>query len=179
MPVIAGDGSDPRSGPRSNVFLMAVLSAGPGACPVRVRNLSERGALLEGSGLPTEGATVQIKRGSLWATGEVAWQSDRQCGVRFHCALDVEEWVKRAGPVGQQRIDFAVAEHRGRDPSPSRQALLPGNDDQDILEKVSSELLKTCERIAALPGMSIELAEELLKVEAAAHRIKAMARIKR
>ena len=176
MQVIAGSESDPRSGPRFNVFLMAMLHANSSACPVRVRNLSPHGALLEGAELPREGAAVQLMRGSLCAAGEVAWQSDRHCGVCFNGTVDVDEWVKRAGPIGQQRIDSVVAEYRDGDIRSSHLALLSDNNDRDILEHVGSDLLRTCERIAALPGLSIELAEELLKIEAAALKIKATIR---
>ncbi len=174
--VIAGSESDPRSGPRSNVFLMAMLDVGSSAFPVRVRNLSLHGALLEAAQLPRDGTAVRLMRGSLYAAGEVAWQSDRHCGVRFNRPMDVEEWVKCAGPIGQQRIDSIVAEYRDGGIRSSHLALLSDNDDRDILEHVGSDLLRTCERIAALPDLSIELAEELLKIEAAALKIKSTIR---
>ena len=174
--LIADGGSDPRLDRRANVFLMAVLCTGPNSCPIRIRNLSAHGALLEGSGIPREGSAIVLKRGSLSATGEVAWQSNRICGVRFHNELEVEEWVKRAGPVGQQRIDSAVAAYRDHDPSVSRLAVLSRDDDRDVRQSVGQELLQICERIAALPNMSTELAEELLKIEAAARRINAPVR---
>lgn len=176
MNVIAGSESDPRSGPRSNVFLMAMLDVGSGTYPVRVRNLSLHGALLEGAQLPREGTAVRLMRGSLCAAGDVAWQSDRHCGIRFNRSVNVNEWVKRAGPIGQQRIDSLVAEYRDGGIRSSHLALLSDNDEWDILDHAGSDLLRTCERIVALPGLSIELAEELLKIEAAALKIKATIR---
>jgi hypothetical protein len=148
------------------VFLMAVLSTGSTSCAVRVRNLSPQGALLEGSNLPAEKRNVCLKRGSLASEGQIAWFGGRQCGIRFSRPIVVAEWVERAGPVGQQRIDATVAEFRD---SPASNLHLAGPScqaDQHSLVEMSATLLKSCERLAALPSMSVELAEELLKIEA-------------
>lgn len=159
--------ADPRTNPRSHVFLIAILSTGATSCAVRVRNLSAHGALLEGDNLPAEKRTVSLRRGSLATAGLIAWSRGRQCGIRFVEPIAVAEWVERAGPVGQQRIDATVAEFREslgmwRNPAHSREA------DQHSLVEMSAALLNSCERLAALPDKSVELAEELLKIEAAA-----------
>ena len=179
MQAIGTDDSELRDTPRSNVFLTAVLCTGPESFPVRVRNLSIFGALLEGDSLPPENSAVLLKRGSLCAKGEVAWQSDRHCGVRLEGSIDVAEWVKRAGPAGQQRIDSAIADFRNRHPAAPGLALLASSSGVDTLGRMSSELLEVCERIAALPNMSIALAEEVLKIEATALAIKAAAKLVR
>lgn len=44
-----------RAEPRSNVFLAALMDGPGGALPVRLRNLSPRGALLEGPVIRLEG----------------------------------------------------------------------------------------------------------------------------
>jgi hypothetical protein len=154
---------------------MAVLRAGTTSCPVRVRNISIYGALLEGNGLPSEKQIVALKRGSLSVSGQIAWIAGQHCGIRFSKPITVAEWVDRAGPVGQQRIDSAVADFRrsstsGFSPECPATTIGPGE-----LEELSVRLLRTCERIAELPGMSVELAEELLKVEAAAHALRDVA----
>ena len=168
-------GEDPRTDQRSHVFLMAVLRAGTISCPVRVRNISNHGALLEGKGLPSEKQIVALRRGSLSVSGQIAWIAGQHCGIRFSKPITVAEWVDRAGPVGQQRVDSAVAEYR-RSSSPGfvsenlAMKRAPGE-----LEELSLRLLQTCERIAELPGMSVALAEQLLKIEAAAHAIRDVA----
>jgi hypothetical protein len=43
---------------------------------------------------------------------------------------------------------------------------------RDQLANASIELLQISERIASMPGMSIELAEELMKLDAIAHSLK-------
>ena len=61
-------GSDPRTNFRSNVFLVAALKTLEGTVPVRVRNLSATGALLEGDGLPGDAVGVLLERGQLTST---------------------------------------------------------------------------------------------------------------
>ena len=158
---------EPRSDPRSHVFLIATLSTGETSCAVRVRNLSSHGALLEGVSLPAEKLNVSLRRGSLASAGQIAWSRGRQCGIRFVEPITVSEWVERAGPVGQQRIDATVAEFRDR-PGKWRDDTHPREADQHSLAEISAALLKSCERLSASAGMSVELAEELLKIEAAA-----------
>jgi hypothetical protein len=166
------NGEDPRTDQRSHVFLMAVLRAGTTSCPVRVRNISIHGALLEGNGLPSEKQVVALKRGSLSVSGQIAWLAGQHCGIRFSKPIAVAEWVDRAGPVGQQRIDSAVAEFR-RSSRPVFSTEFPvAKGGPGELEELSLRLLQTCERIAELPGMSVELAEELLKIEATAHALR-------
>lgn len=167
---------DPRSDPRANVFLMGLLCAPNGSGPVRVRNLSAHGALLEGPNLPEEGATMILKRGSLAASGEIAWSKDQHCGVRFDRPIRLDEWVVRGVPLDQQRIDAVVAEFRG---APSTSNTLPifvrNRTPPEAVRRIIEDLLKTCERMADLSAMSIQIAEELLKIEASARRIEILA----
>ena len=159
---------EPRSDPRSHVFLMAVLASGLKSMPVRVRNISAHGALLEGKDLPGEQRTVSLKRGSLTVAGQIAWSSEKHCGIRFAGPIDVSEWVDRAGPVGQQRIDATVADFKnGATPNCDR-LVRTRQRGRDMLLDTSDDLMRVCERLAALPDMSIPLAEELIRIEAAA-----------
>ena len=167
---------EPRSDPRAHVFLMAVLCSGLKSTPVRVRNISAHGALLEGKDLPAEQRTVSLKRGSLATAGQIAWSKGQQCGIRFSGPIEVAEWVDRAGPVGQQRIDATVAEFKnGVKPNADRLARSRQRDREALLD-VSDDLLRVCERLAALPDMSIALAEELIRIEAAAIAVADIAR---
>ena len=42
----------------------------------------------------------------------------------------------------------------------------------DLVASASAQLVEICERIAALPGMSVGLAEELVKLDAVAQSLK-------
>lgn len=168
---MAAHNPDPRARPRSNVYLMAALTCDGVSSAVRVRNLSLDGALLEGPNVPNEGQRVMLRRGSLAAEGTVAWRRESQCGIRFDEPIGVAEWVRRAGPDGQQKIDRAIAEFRGTTIGTNRvvghSVVAPQADPRSV----SAELLKACERIAALPNMSDELAGELMKIECLARSI--------
>jgi hypothetical protein len=164
---------DPRSDRRSNVFLTAVLCTAGARTNVRVRNLSAHGALLEGSGLPAEGAVVQIRRGSLSAAGDIAWSRDQHCGVRFASMIEVGAWIERAGPIGQQRIDAAIADFRREPRRPMSLAVLPGDLSRSDIGSLSGEILRICERMVCLPELTVETAEQILKIEAAARAIEA------
>lgn len=161
-----------RSDPRSNVFLTAVLCAGGASANVRIRNLSAHGALLEGPALPAQGTVVQIRRGSLSVAGDIAWSRDNHCGVRFAANIEVGAWIERAGPIGQQRIDAAIAEFRRQPSPPSAFAVLPGDfGRRPDMNSLSSEILRICERMVCLPELTVEIAEQILQIEAAARVI--------
>lgn len=161
---------------RSNVFLMAVLD-GAGSRPVRVRNLSAGGALVEGAKLPAAGVRASLKRGSLNAPGEIAWTRGQHCGIRFDEAADVDEWIQRVGPEHQQRIDEVIDDYRNGAVCSSRIALVKGPNLRATLEDIGAELMQIAERISNLPDLSLELAEELVRIEAAAHRIRSSSRL--
>ena len=165
---------DPRSDPRSNVFLTAVLCAGGARMNVRIRNLSAHGALLEGPALPAQGAVVQIRRGSLSVAGDIAWSRDQHCGVRFASNIEVGSWIERAGPIGQQRIDAAIADFRRQPTRPSAFAVIAGDLGRSDISSLSSEILRICERMVCMPELMVETAEQILKIEAAARTIEAI-----
>lgn len=169
---------DPRSDPRANVFLTATLYA-DGIYPVRIRNLSIHGVLIEGASLPCEGVAVRLRRGSLGLSGEIAWQRGKHCGVHFETPISVDEWVKGAGSAAQQGIDAAIAEIRngGMDPRPL--GAISSQAPRQLLEDAASDLSRICERISALPDMSIVLAEEIVRIDSTIHVIRTAARLVR
>jgi hypothetical protein len=105
--------SDLRVESRSNIFVMATMYAGGGSTPVRVRNMSPSGALVEAPGLPAVGTSVRLSRGSLTVGCDVMWMGDGKAGLRFSDPVTVNDWIplgKRGS--GQQLIDEIV--HRAR-----------------------------------------------------------------
>ena len=160
---------DPRVGIRSNVFLNASMVAGGKLTPVRVRNISAMGALLDGSGLPPEGSSMQLRRGSLFANGEVAWQTNGQCGVRFEAPVDVPAWVRRVGQAGQDRVDRLIQFARGDSLQGAVETVESVAD--DTFDQVGADLAETCDRLADLP-FSIEQSEEFLKLDVIVQRLR-------
>lgn len=162
--------TDNRSHSRSNVFLSAVLVAGATSLPVRVRNLSPRGAFLDGGPFPPVGAKVELVRGTLSTRAEIVWQASGHAGLRFAGEIHVGEWVKRLGHPGQQRVDDTLAALRRNQPPPDSARV-----DTPSLGRLSIELDGICERLAASPAMTVELGEELLKLDALARALQQLA----
>lgn len=153
---------------RSNVFLAAALVAGARTIPVRLRNLSARGALLEAPALPPTGSKVHLVRGELSAEGEIAWQKDGVAGLRFCGEIDAAQWVRRIGHRGQQRVDEAMAALRAHKPARS----VDDRDKSASLVRMSAELDAISERLALFPEMNVDFAEELLKLDALAQNLR-------
>lgn len=105
--------SKARREPRTNLFAMGTIYADGGSAPVRVRNLSPTGAMVEGAVLPTPGGRVRLCRGSLEVSAKVVWCKDGAAGLRFESAVTVADWLPRGRAAApQQRIDEAFHQAR-------------------------------------------------------------------
>src|SRR4051812_48767645 len=119
-------GAEKRLGPRSNIFVTGTLYGAGGSAPVRVRNMSLNGALVEAEALPSVGSLVRLCRGSLSVMGEIAWVAAGKAGLHFSSAICVSDWLP-AGQrgAGQQMADELVHQARlGAFPA-SRQIVEP------------------------------------------------------
>lgn len=102
-----------RLEPRTNIFVMATIAASTASGPVKVRNLSARGALIEGAVLPAPQERVRLCRGRLAVTGEVVWSSSGRAGLRFDSRVRVEDWLPTgANRAAQQRVDELLQQLR-------------------------------------------------------------------
>ncbi|HUG45482.1 MAG TPA: hypothetical protein VMK31_03085 [Sphingomicrobium sp.] len=100
--------ADSRISPRTNLFLGASLQGESFSAPVKIRNMSASGALVEGGAVPEEGAAVRLVRGGLCVPARVAWSADRRCGLRFAALVCVNDWLAPPGNGEQQRVDEVV-----------------------------------------------------------------------
>jgi hypothetical protein len=104
----APQGGPPRP-PRKNVMLAATISAGSASAPVRIRNLSELGAMIDGPSLPGAGATLTLNRLALSIGATVVWNRGGRCGLTLGCPIVVDDWIagasSTAGRAGQFRVD--------------------------------------------------------------------------
>ena len=94
-----------RSKARSSIFLAAVLRDGPKQAPVKVRNMSPIGAMLDSPLTPIPGTKVELIRGTLIAQGTVIWSSNNRCGLRFSSEVSVEQWLAAPTSAQQERVD--------------------------------------------------------------------------
>lgn len=101
--------ADVRRQPRSSIFLTAVMRTGTEQEPVKVRNMSANGAMIESTLSPAPGTVVQLIRGALRSQGTVMWSSDNRSGLHFPSAVSVKEWLTAPAKVEQQRVDEIVS----------------------------------------------------------------------
>lgn len=166
---VAAGAANARAAARSNVFLAATVIAAGRSYPVRVRNISQGGALIEGADLPQEGSAVVLRRGSLSTPADIAWRDPNQCGVRFSTSIEVAEWVRRIGHAGQEQVDTLVM--LARRPMLSRE---PSDfySSGDSICAISEDLSRTCDRLADDAKFVEGQREEFLQLDAIAQRLR-------
>lgn len=89
-----------RRSRRSNVLLSATLEVDGVPISVRLRNLSEDGALVDGDLLPKEGAEVVFRRNDLVQRGRIAWVHGKHAGVAFAAPLKPQDVMRNVPPAG-------------------------------------------------------------------------------
>src|SRR5690242_16393713 len=100
------DGPSQRQSARKPVLLSATLEADGLRMPVRLRNLSEQGALVEGANLPGAGTRALFERGALRVGASIAWAGAGVAGVRFERLLDASEVLRHiAVPRARTEVD--------------------------------------------------------------------------
>jgi len=96
-----------RRSRRSPVLLAASIEVGGTSVAVKLRNLSEEGALIESDHLPPEDSTVFFCRNELRIKSRVAWVCGCFAGVAFDRHLKREELLRNVPkPRQQMQADF-------------------------------------------------------------------------
>lgn len=153
------------------MFLAGKLEIGETSIPVRIRNLSSRGALIDGAALPSVGTKLRLLRGDLAAKGQVTWQANEQAGIEFDGSIDVGTWLARVGHRGQERVDSVVAALRHSEPVTDDRKRTR----RQSLRQISKTLDQVCGRLAATSNLTVELAEELVKLDVIAQDLRVLA----
>jgi hypothetical protein len=167
--------AEDRAAPRTNLLLAATAEVGGRSLPVRIRNLSETGAMVEGAGLPEAGMPLVLMRGDLQVAATVAWAAGGRRGVRFAGPTPVNEWtggkpkpLDCTGLRDQRRVDAIQAEARADPPAgralraPEAPAQPPPAVSPDLDKRLADEL-GFVQRL--LEGLGDELIADLLLVQ--------------
>jgi hypothetical protein len=85
------------------VLLAATVEVGGAPEPVKLRNLSSEGALIEGERLPLEGEATFFSRNELRVKSQVCWVAGRFAGVAFARPLKQEELLRNV-PKPRPRV---------------------------------------------------------------------------
>lgn len=95
-----------RAHERKHMFIIAQLSSASMTTNVRVRNMSNSGALIEADRLPPLGEQVKLRRGELTAAGKIVRTSEKQAGIRFDRPILAIDWLPRKAQ-SQSMVDMA------------------------------------------------------------------------
>ena len=116
---ISGEsGAEHRAARRTNLMLAAEIETNGRRAPVRIRNLSETGALIEGGALPEKGSSLILHRGDFRIGAAIAWSGGGRCGIHFDQPISLQEWTGKALPPesgglrDQRRVDALQVEAR-------------------------------------------------------------------
>ena len=93
---------------RVNLFMAATLHASGVATAVKIRDLSATGAQIESALLPEVGSPMTLSRGRLSVQGQVAWRTERRCGLQFTSQISVPDWMANTVNREQNRVDQIV-----------------------------------------------------------------------
>lgn len=167
---------DSRSSPRTNLFVAAVLYSEDGNRPVKVRNLSESGGLVEGSALPPVGTAARLCRGSLAVSANVVWERAGKAGLRFTSAIRVADWLPSNHSRHQSHVDELVNQVRaGRaeivDP-PSLEAQTGSLSTPQQLDAIAFEIERLTDELAADPYVVANHSWKLQQLEGMAQRLR-------
>jgi hypothetical protein len=165
--------ADQRSEPRTNMFVMATIASGSGSGPVKVRNLSPGGALVEGGILPTPGTRIILNRADLSMHGKVVWSASGRAGLRFESLADVAQWLPAGvNSHGQQRVDQLVqqikASPRPAYPPQAPAIMIPAAISFDDLRQVKKALESLAEDLACDPDVIARHCSRLQALDLAA-----------
>lgn len=96
-----------RRSRRSHVLMAATIEVDGTLVPVKLRNLSSQGALVESETLPAVGTAVIFRKKELNLAGRVAWITGGRAGIAFADRLDPEA-VLRHVPATRPpaRLDY-------------------------------------------------------------------------
>jgi hypothetical protein len=91
--------ADKRQGRRARVLIGAKLIIGGRALDVRLRDLSQNGALLLCDRPPPLHSEVTFERGELRAAARVVWSRGDRFGIAFDEPIDAQEALIHGEPV--------------------------------------------------------------------------------
>jgi len=91
------DGPHKRRSKRSLVLLAAKVRLQGGLMDVRLRNLSQNGALLEAETMPPVGSDLVFERGETVVKARVAWAANGRFGIEFLTPIEESEVLVHVG----------------------------------------------------------------------------------
>lgn len=146
--------SDSRVAVRRNVYLAAVVESDGLYAPVRIRNISATGALIDSPASPGAHCIVKLIRGSLMTQGRVAWSQHGRFGIQFSHRVAVDKWLAPPINIEQNRVDEIVrlVKDSGLPPPPieAQNLTCAATLGEEVVETSVRELGRAAELLKAL-----------------------------
>jgi hypothetical protein len=139
--------------------LAAVIESDTQKAPVRIRNISETGAMIDGAAFPPIGTTLILRRLDMSVRATVIWHMAGRCGIHFEGLVSVPDWVGGAAGAmpGQMRAEAIQAAPRtGALPPVVAARPSPAGPKSDIADERLADELAYVRRV--LDGVADELA---------------------
>ncbi len=102
-----------RGSPRSRVLLSATIKNAFGEHPVKIRDISSTGAMIQAPVVPPVGSRLLLIRGEILVAATVVWTGSGKYGLHFH------------GVIDEAAMLVAVASARNAGPAEPRKAIFP------------------------------------------------------
>lgn len=93
-----------RTAKRARVLLAAKLETAAGEIEARLRDLSQKGALVECLEVPAVGSEVVFVRGTTRVPARVAWAGADRIGLEFHHEIDEHEVLVQLGKKPEKPV---------------------------------------------------------------------------
>ncbi len=172
MPESIAD-DEQRNERRKNLFVAAALHWCGALAPVRIRNLSPGGALIEATDLPEMGTGVELRRGGLSVAGELRWRDDGRAGLCFATPVRVADWLP-AGThnSGQRRVDDVIFEARSAPPT----GIIPNAASPPDFAALAEGLTNAVEALLTDPAIAQRHPAALQAIDIAAEALARLAR---
>lgn len=114
-----------RRSRRSNVLLTATIEVAGEMLPVKLRNLSAEGALVEAELLPATDSAIVFHRKDLCVRGKVAWVGGNHAGISFNRNLDPEQVLRHVPPARpKHQLEFKRPGFNVRDFTPEQRKMI-------------------------------------------------------
>lgn len=104
----SSEGVEPRDGPRVRVLINARLITTTDEQPVKLRDISAGGTLVESEQPMTAGKDVILRRGSTEVFARIVWANGNRCGLQFEEAMTdaellgfIHQPLKATAPIPQ------------------------------------------------------------------------------
>ena len=142
-------------------MLAATISAGTVSAPVRIRNLSEVGAMIDGPALPATGSRLMLNRMAMSIAATVIWNRGGRCGLSLKGPIVVDDWIAGAATTqtaaGQFRVDQIQSAVRSGAALPSEVPPPPASGTPDLppVER------RVADELGRVKRMLDEVSEEL------------------